>query len=910
MRKLLVLAAIPLLFTGVPAPAQLTGSLSIAENACVLPIANFVFRNCGYSGGANISPDVAGGNVWIGPVNSGGFYSSIAAAPSFTLSMQTGVDDNGVPLTSFLIGLGSSPNDGKVSPAVTANISVVASVVSGSFTIGAGARVASTGGPEGASLAGSKHAVESWTSITHVLTAKLADSVIPGNVFGGSDYIVGSVGFPPLPCTGTGAAGIGDCYPSEAPARAFTPDSSWQVANGGTGPQSTIFDTNGIDIVSYDLGFAVGAPANVGTITTATMNGFSCVDTGLDPKRPGEPADSVSDCVDVATVWGSSNIDPVRGDGSSNASFDNLILKVSTDSDGSVVEVSGFYVLQYGIIQPGYNSWAGGTLSFGGEPPTPAPSIYAVTGAGNSASTLHELNRDTAAVIRTVGPTGHRYITAMDFHPLTGELYAIAQDSSSCCPRQGDLLTLDLDTGIGSIVARTGAFTDMGFHPDGRLFGNGNPDGFDDRVFQIDIDTGAYTPVADFGHPHRPGISFDALGNGHTKQNNSLYAFDPDVPSIAFLGSISGNSLLNTLEYDQNNILLGVTDFNLVTINVGAGTQTNVGPVFNRYTALASQPVPCFVIDAIDDQFTLINDGTPADLNVLGNDECRSDRPISIVTLAGDLVPDQGGSASTDGTTVTYTPLGGFAGPESFTYTAQDAGLDGGEESPAVDQDTAMVTVTLLENLIPDAIDDAVDTPQDQSVLIDVLSNDTLGNPDNIVTLETAPAHGSATVQSDNRIRYYPDYMFFGPDSFEYRLTDANGDTDVATVTVGVFFVSGRVPIDIMPGKEINNINLQAGGRIQVAILSVGVFFDAPAIVDPFSLKFGPREGNIIGTPQVRDIDGDGDDDLLVKFLIEQTGIPCGVTRTQLIGGTFTGGFIFADDSVNTFHCRRRPISY
>jgi hypothetical protein len=370
----------------------------------------------------------------------------------------------------------------------------------------------------------------------------------------------------------------------------------------------------------------------------------------------------------------------------------------------------------------------------------------------------------------------------------------------------------------------------------------------------------------------------------------------------------------NIAAFDQHDVLYTATRGSpavIQTIDVATGVVTDLGThSIGSLSALAFQPVPCFVIDAIDDQFTIINDGMPTSLEVLRNDECRSDRPISIVALAGDLLPDQGGSATTDGSTVTYTPPGGFVGPESFTYTAQDAGLDGGDDPPSVDQDTATVTVILLENLIPEAVDDEAETLQDQSVFIDVLSNDTLGNPGNLVTVETQPANGSATVQSDDRIRYSPNFMFFGPDSFEYRITDANGDTDVATVNIGVFFTSGRVPIDIMPGKEINNINLQAGGRIQVAILSVGEFFDAPATVDPFSLKFGPREANIIGTPQVRDIDSDGDDDLLVKFLIEQTGIPCGVTRTQLIGATFTGGFIFADDSVNTFHCRRRPISY
>jgi hypothetical protein len=492
----------------------------------------------------------------------------------------------------------------------------------------------------------------------------------------------------------------------------------------------------------------------------------------------------------------------------------------------------------------------------------------------------------------------------MDFDPLSGNLYAIAQDVFSCCPLEGDLLILDLDTGTGTVVARTFAFTDMGFHPDGRLFGNGRPDEFADPIFEINIGTGAVTQIIDWGHPHRPGISFDSLGNGTTKSGNDIYAFNPDVPSTSFLRGISGSSLLNALEFGENDVLYGVTTSNLVTIDVSLGTQTIVGPVFNRYAALASQGEQCFVIDAIDDQFSVINDGTTADLLVLENDECNADTPISVV--ACDL-PDRGGSCTPDGDKVNYTPAAGFVGFEEFTYTAQDAGLDGGDDPPAVDQDTATVVVDVLPDIIPVAVDDVATTLQDQAAIIDVLENDSLGNAPNELAIETDPANGSATLQADDTIGYSPNFGFFGEDSFEYRLTDANGDSDVATVTVGVFFVSGQVPIDIMPSDPGNNLNLRSGqgAGIKVAILSVGEFFEAPNEIDPLTLKFGPMQANIWGSPQVRDVDGDGDEDLVVKFLIQQTGIACGDTHAILFGRTFDTQSISGMDAINTFNCPR-----
>ncbi len=315
----------------------------------------------------------------------------------------------------------------------------------------------------------------------------------------------------------------------------------------------------------------------------------------------------------------------------------------------------------------------------------------------------------------------------------------------------------------------------------------------------------------------------------------------------------------------------------------------------------------CFAIDAIDDEFSVINDGTTVDIPVLENDECKADTPISVIELPGDLLPDRGGSATTDGDTVTYTPAIGFVGFEEFTYTAQDAGLDGGADPPAVDQDTAAVVVNVLENLIPDAVDDVATTLQDQALIIDVLENDSLGNAPNAVEIKTEPTNGSATVQPDDTIEYSPNFEFFGEDSFEYRLTDANGDSDVATVTVGVFFVRGQVSIDIMPKSDGNNLNLRAGqgAGIEVAILSVGEFFEAPALIDPLTLKFGPREGNIWGGTQVRDVDADGDDDLVVKFLIQQSGIACGDPRATVSGRTFGAQSISGTDAINTFNCPR-----
>ena len=56
------------------------------------------------------------------------------------------------------------------------------------------------------------------------------------------------------------------------------------------------------------------------------------------------------------------------------------------------------------------------------------------------------------------------------------------------------------------------------------------------------------------------------------------------------------------------------------------------------------------------------------------------------------------------------------------------------------------------------------------------------------VTIETAPLHGTATVDPNTQqITYVPDSAFSGVDGFTYTITDANGATSqVATLTVDV----------------------------------------------------------------------------------------------------------------------------
>lgn len=90
-------------------------------------------------------------------------------------------------------------------------------------------------------------------------------------------------------------------------------------------------------------------------------------------------------------------------------------------------------------------------------------------------------------------------------------------------------------------------------------------------------------------------------------------------------------------------------------------------------------------------------------------------------------------------------------------------------------------------NVIPVAVNDNATTPEDVAVNIFVLGNDTDANGDTLrVTSAGTPSNGSASVNSDNTIRYTPRADFHGSDSFTYTITDGRGGSASATVFVTI----------------------------------------------------------------------------------------------------------------------------
>lgn len=151
-----------------------------------------------------------------------------------------------------------------------------------------------------------------------------------------------------------------------------------------------------------------------------------------------------------------------------------------------------------------------------------------------------------------------------------------------------------------------------------------------------------------------------------------------------------------------------------------------------------------------------------------------------ILTITSAVQPVNGAITVNPDNSIDYTPTVDFAGSDQFTYTADDG--NGGSAAG-----TVSITVTLVVNQDPAAIDDSASAIGNLTTTIPVLGNDSDPESDSIsVVSVTQPANGTAIINADSSIDYTPNTGYVGTDLFTYTLSDDNGGSSTATVTVDV----------------------------------------------------------------------------------------------------------------------------
>jgi len=161
------------------------------------------------------------------------------------------------------------------------------------------------------------------------------------------------------------------------------------------------------------------------------------------------------------------------------------------------------------------------------------------------------------------------------------------------------------------------------------------------------------------------------------------------------------------------------------------------------------------------------------------NDSDANGDPISVQSITQ---PTNGTATLNADQTVTYTPNTGFVGGDSLTYALID-----GRGGTA----TGTILVAVTPNSPPIAVSDSIASSPATPVTFDPRSNDS--DPENrplTVVAVGAPSHGTAVLGPGGAsVTYTSSTGYSGPDSFTYAISDDQGATASAIVSVNALSV-------------------------------------------------------------------------------------------------------------------------
>ncbi len=261
-------------------------------------------------------------------------------------------------------------------------------------------------------------------------------------------------------------------------------------------------------------------------------------------------------------------------------------------------------------------------------------------------------------------------------------------------------------------------------------------------------------------------ITLDVLANDTDVDGDTLTVTGATVPAEQGSVEIIDNKVVFTPAENFN----GLATISYSIEDGNGGTDTAIHEV--DVLPVNDAPVAVDDIAATQEDTAVVIDLIANDTDVDGDD-------LTIGTVS--VPPEQGTVVDNGDGTVTFTPAPDYTGPATIEYTVVDG--NGGE-----DMGGAIVNVFIEGvNDGPDAVDDAVTTDEDTPVTIDALANDTDTEGDDLtITGASVPADQGSVEVVDNELVFTPAPDFNGEATITYAITDGNGGTDTAEVTVTV----------------------------------------------------------------------------------------------------------------------------
>ncbi|WP_082573296.1 beta strand repeat-containing protein [Nocardioides sp. Root614] len=292
---------------------------------------------------------------------------------------------------------------------------------------------------------------------------------------------------------------------------------------------------------------------------------------------------------------------------------------------------------------------------------------------------------------------------------------------------------------------------------------------------------------------------------------------------------------------------------------------------------------------ADDDEATVAEDSSGVTVDVLGNDSDADGDALSVSAI-DDAATD--GMVTNNGTDVTYDPNGAFdslgageSATDTFEYTVSDG--NGGTDTASV---TITVTGVATPNTDPAAVDDVKTVAEDSSgVVVDVLDNDSDADGDalSVSAIDDTGTDGAVT-NNGTDVTYDPNGAFdslgageSATDTFEYTVSDGNGGTDTASVTITVTGVAtpNTDPVAVDDEKTV----AEDSSGVVVDVLDNDTDADGDAL-------------------SVSDIDQTGTDGVVTNNGTDVTYDPSGAFDSLGVGEstTDTFGYTVADESGGT----------
>ena len=242
---------------------------------------------------------------------------------------------------------------------------------------------------------------------------------------------------------------------------------------------------------------------------------------------------------------------------------------------------------------------------------------------------------------------------------------------------------------------------------------------------------------------------------------------DADGDALAITSATTTNGTVSVV--GTNLVFTPATNFNgtaLLTYSISDGHGgTASANVTVSVTPVNDPPV------AVNDLATTPED-TAVSIAVLANDSDADGDALTIISATG-----TNGTVSILGTNLLFTPAVNFNGIATLNYSIGDG--HGGTASA-----TVAVTVTPV-NDPPVAANDTATTPEDTSVSIPVLVNDTDADGDALTITSATATNGTVSIVGTNLL-FTPAANFSGTASLGYTISDGHGGTASANVTVTV----------------------------------------------------------------------------------------------------------------------------